>query len=112
MYAVSSLHIVQLAIETMLSLSELYHDTFTNQKKYNFLCRRFLIKKRASDKLNMHTYYLCLLYCPYNFYFMSTVDNLKGAFLSLYPDVFTTHLLFNAHKRNQLTGLLQQVFLK
>ena len=51
-YAVSYLHIVQLAIEKMLSLSEMYHDTFTNRKKYNFLCRR-LIKK--SDKLNMHT---------------------------------------------------------
>ena len=31
----------------MLSLSEMYHDTFTNQKKYNFL--------KKSDKLNMHT---------------------------------------------------------
>ena len=30
------------------------------------------------------------------------------AFLSLYPDVFTTYLLFNAHKRNQVTGFLQQ----
>ena len=30
------------------------------------------------------------------------------AFLSLYPDVFITHLLFNAHKRIQLTGFLQQ----
>ena len=37
--AVSYLHIVQLAIETMLSLSEMYHDTLTNRKKYNFLCR-------------------------------------------------------------------------
>ena len=42
-------HVVQLAKETMLSLSEMYHDTFTNRKKYNFLCRR-LIKK--SDRLN------------------------------------------------------------
>ena len=25
---------MQLAIETMFSLSEMYHDTFTNQKKY------------------------------------------------------------------------------
>ena len=32
-YAVSYLHKVQLAIEKMLSLSEMYHDTFTNQKK-------------------------------------------------------------------------------
>ena len=30
------------------------------------------------------------------------------AYLSLYPDVFTTHLLFYAHKRNQLTVSLQQ----
>ena len=30
------------------------------------------------------------------------------AFLSLYPDVFITYLLFNAHKRNQLTEILQQ----
>ena len=41
-YAVPYLHILQLAIETMLSLSEMYHDTFTNQKKYNFLCRRMI----------------------------------------------------------------------
>ena len=34
------------------------------------------------------------------------------AFLSLHPDVFTTHLLFNAHKMNQLTGFLQTVCLK
>ena len=34
------------------------------------------------------------------------------AVLSLYPDVFTAHLLYNAHKRNQLTGFLQQVCLK
>ena len=31
-YAVSYLHIVQLPKETMLSLSEMYHDTFTNRK--------------------------------------------------------------------------------
>ena len=34
------------------------------------------------------------------------------AFLSLYPDEFTTHLLSNAHKRNQQTGFLQQFVLK
>ena len=34
------------------------------------------------------------------------------AFLSLYPDVFTTHLSFNAHTRNQLTGFLQKCVLK
>ena len=33
------IHIVQLAKETMLSLSEMYHDTFTNRKQYHFLCR-------------------------------------------------------------------------
>ena len=54
-YAVSYLHIVQFAIETMLSLSEMYHDTFTNRKKYNFLCRR-LIKK--SDRHIKHAYIL------------------------------------------------------
>ena len=43
-YAVSYLYIVLLAIKIMLSLSEMYHDTLTNRKKYNFLCRR-LIKK-------------------------------------------------------------------
>ena len=32
-YSVSYLHILQLAIKTMLSLSEMYHDTFTNRKK-------------------------------------------------------------------------------
>ena len=31
-YAVSYLHIVQLAIGKMLSLSEMYHDTFINKK--------------------------------------------------------------------------------
>ena len=55
-------------------------------------------KKRATDKLKIHTYY-----------FISKVDNLLYAFLSLYPDVFTTHLLFNVHKRNQVTGFLQQL---
>ena len=59
-YAVPYLHIVQFAIETVLSLSEMYHGTFTNQMKYNFLCRRLI--KRATDKLNMHTYYLLSLY--------------------------------------------------
>ena len=54
-YAISYLHIVQLAIETMLSLSEMYHDTFTNRKKYNFLYRR-LIKK--SDRQMKHAYIL------------------------------------------------------
>ena len=61
-YAVSYLHIEQLAIETMLSLSEMYHDTFTNRKKYKILCIRLI--KKATDKLNMHTYYLlgvCIL---------------------------------------------------
>ena len=38
-YAVSYLHILQLAIETMLTLSEMYHDSFTNRKKYNFVRR-------------------------------------------------------------------------
>ena len=56
-YAVSYLHIVQSAIETMLSLSEMHYDTFTNRKKYNFLCRR-LIKK--SDRQNKHAYILCV----------------------------------------------------
>ena len=32
-YAVSYLHIVQLAIEKMLLLNEMYRDTFINQKK-------------------------------------------------------------------------------
>ena len=31
-YAVSYLHIVQLAIENILSLSEMNHDTFINRK--------------------------------------------------------------------------------
>ena len=34
------------------------------------------------------------------------------AFLSLYPDVFTTHLLFNAHTWNQLTGSCNSLFKK
>ena len=37
----------------MLSLSEMYHDTFTNQKKYTFLCRRLIKKERQ-----MHAYIL------------------------------------------------------
>ena len=54
-YAGSFLHIVQLAIETMLSLSEIYHDTVTNQKKYNYLCRRLI--KKVTDKIK-HAYIL------------------------------------------------------
>ena len=46
---------MQFALETMLSLSEMYHNTFTNRKKYNFLCRR-LIKK--SDIHIKHAYTL------------------------------------------------------
>ena len=33
-YAVSYLHIVQFAIEKIISLSKKYHDIFTNQTKY------------------------------------------------------------------------------
>ena len=51
LYHTYNVHIVQLAIETMLSLSEMYHDTFTNGNKYNFLCRG-LIKK--SDRQIKH----------------------------------------------------------
>ena len=54
-YAVSYLHIVQLAIETMLSQFEMYHDTFTNRKIYNLLYRR-LIKK--SDRQIKNAYIL------------------------------------------------------
>ena len=54
-YAVSYLHIVQLEIETMLSLSEMYPDAFTNRKKYNFLCRGLIIK---SDRQIKHAYIL------------------------------------------------------
>ena len=49
--AVSYLHILQLAKETMLSLFEMYHDTFTNRKKYNFLCRRLIKKSDRQIKL-------------------------------------------------------------
>ena len=55
-YAVSYLHIVQLTIETVLSLSEMYYDTFTNRKKYNFLCRRLIKKER--QKKYIHAYIL------------------------------------------------------
>ena len=51
----TDIYIVELAIETMLSLSDMYHDTFTNRKKYNNLCRR-LIKK--SDRQIKHAYIL------------------------------------------------------
>ena len=34
------------------------------------------------------------------------------AFLSLYPDVFTTHLLFNAHKMESTVRILARVCLK
>ena len=54
-YAVSYVHIVQLAIGTILSQTEMYHDTFTNQKKYNFLCSG-LIKK--SDREIKQAYIL------------------------------------------------------
>ena len=42
----------------MLSLSKMYHDIFTIQKKYG------IDKKRLEDELNMHTYYslrFCIL---------------------------------------------------
>ena len=59
LYHTYNVHIVQLAIEKMLSLSEMYHGTFTNRNKSNFLCRRLI---KMSDKLNMHAYYLLSLY--------------------------------------------------
>ena len=57
-YAVSYLHKVQFALETMLSLSEMFHDTFTNQKKYNFLCRRLIKKSDRHIKHIKHAYIL------------------------------------------------------
>ena len=105
----------------------MYHGTFTNRKKYNFmqtidkkerqikhtyilfvLCILSSITCKSIICVSNDTNYCAFLYCPYNYYFISTGDNLMYAFLSLYPDVFTTQLLFNAHKRNQLTGFLQQ----
>ena len=62
-YAVSYLHIVQLAIETMLSLSEIIMILYKS-KEIQFLMQ-MIDKKRATDKLNMHTYYLlslCILF--------------------------------------------------
>ena len=41
-YAVWYWHIVQCIIETILSLSEMYHDIFPKDKKYGFLCRRLI----------------------------------------------------------------------
>ena len=83
-------------METMLSLSEMYLDTFINRKKYNFLCRR-LIKK--GDIHIKHAYILFVMlflsktcksiicvsndtnYCVFSIvhiicYIISTVDNL------------------------------------
>ena len=57
-YAVSYLHAVQLTIETTLLLSEMYHDIFTYQKKYNFIWRRLIIKSGRQIK---HAYILYLL---------------------------------------------------
>ena len=34
----------------MLSLFEMYHDTITNRKKYNFLCRRLIKKSNRQIK--------------------------------------------------------------
>ena len=64
-YAVSYLNIVQLAIETKLSISEMYYDIFTNRKKYNFLCRR-LIKK--SDRQIKHA---CILFVKFMHTFLA-----------------------------------------
>ena len=49
---------MHLSIETMLSLSEMYYDVFTNKKEILFLMQLIDEKKTAADKLNMHTYYL------------------------------------------------------
>ena len=57
-YAVLNLHIVQFAVETMLSLSEMYHDTFTNRKKYNFLYRRLIKKSDRHINYIKHAYIL------------------------------------------------------
>ena len=45
-YAVSYLHILQLAIETMLSLSEMYHDTFKKSKEIHFRMQTIDKKER------------------------------------------------------------------
>ena len=51
-----NVHIVQLAIEIMLSLSEMYHGTYTNRNKCNFLCRRLI---KMSDRQIKHA---CILF--------------------------------------------------
>ena len=47
-YAVLYLHIVQLAIETMLSLSEMYHDTLKS-KEIQFLMQAIDKKERQTN---------------------------------------------------------------
>ena len=55
---------MQLAIEALLSLSEMYSDTFTNEKKSNFVMQT-IDKKRATNLTCIHT--ICLVYA----YFLS-----------------------------------------
>ena len=52
-YAVSYLHIMQLAIEKMLSLSEMYHDTFNKSKEIEFLMQT--INKKSNRQIK-HAY--------------------------------------------------------
>ena len=47
---------MQLAIETMLSLSEMYHDTFYKSKEIQFLMQA--IDKKKSDTQTRHAYIL------------------------------------------------------
>ena len=57
-----------ICLETMLSLSEMYHDTFTNRKKYIFLCKR-LIKK--SDRYVKHIKHAYILFVKFMHTFLA-----------------------------------------
>ena len=70
LYHTYNVHIVQLAIETMLSPSEMYPGTFTNQNKYNFLCRRLI---KMSDIQIKHA---CILFVKFMHTFLAYHVNL------------------------------------
>ena len=65
LYHTYNVHKVQLAIETMLSLSEMYHGTFKNRNKYNYLCRRLI---KMSDRQINHA---CTLFVKFMHTFLA-----------------------------------------
>ena len=89
-YAVSYLHIVQLTIKTMLSLSEMHHDILINQKKYYFLCRELI--KRSGRQLN----YARLLFVKFMHTFLAqhiSISFVLVMILNRVPSLFCFHVI-------------------